>query len=488
MLDNPILQIADSGARGNISNLVQLSAMRGLMVSPSNTILEVPIKSSFCEGLSPIEFFISTHGARKGMADTALKTAVSGYLTRRLVEATQDLVITEHDCKSSNSFIIRDIMDSNQLVISSLANQAFGRFVLENVYNRQNELIIANDEIVTRLIAKKLTKKNGVTEIKARSVITCAAKSGICQKCFGYNPATPGLLIKKHEPIGIIAAQSIGEPGTQLTMRTFHTGGVASSSDITQGLSRIMELLDVSSSTKKEAKMTTTSGVVTDIKISRSRSKHIIITHSYTDSYGKQQAEDVKYLVNLDDNICVKKKQKVEQGDLLTVGNINIRNFMHTTNVFKVMKYILSEVKNVYFVQGIEICEKYIEIVLRKMFSKMRILDPGDSQFLLGAYVDVVIYSKINDLLIRADKKPAFGFPIVLGLKKIPLESKSFLSAISFQDTVRTLTNSAISGDIDNLEHIKENVLLGNLMPCGTGVLDELEIIEAGNESYLKEY
>ena len=487
--NNSILQIADSGARGNISNLVQLSALRGLMVSPSNTIIEVPIKSSFCEGLTPIEFFISTHGARKGMADTALKTADSGYLTRRLVEATQDLIISEYDCKSNSCFVIKDILDPNGSVISTVANQSYGRYVLQDVYNYKKKLIIGIDNIVTHEIAAKIAEDDTITQILVRSTITCISKTGICQKCFGYNPATPEMLIKKNEPIGIIAAQSIGEPGTQLTMRTFHSGGVASVGDITQGLTRIKELLDVATSPQKTAKLATVSGVVTEVmSTSALYKKQITITHEFTNKENKSEQEEVKYLVNYADNIVVKKNQKVRQGDLLTSGNVNIRDLLQTTSVFEVIKYILSEVKNVYFVQGIEICEKYIELVLRKMFSKMCITNPGDSKFLLGSYIDVVLYQEVNDALIRNGKTPAFGFAVVLGLKKIPLESKSFLSAISFQDTVRTLTNSAISGDIDRLEHIKENVLLGNLMPCGSGVLEESEIIELGNQSYLNEY
>ena len=485
--DNPIYKIAKSGARGNISNFVQLSGMRGLMVSPKGNIIDVPIKSSFKEGLSMIEFFISTHGARKGMADTALKTADSGYLTRRLVDAAQDIIIVEQECDSKIGFKIIDIKDNKtNSVIVPIKFRLYGRSLYKNLYDKNKKIIAKKGEIVDKKILSEI-EKSGINEAWIYTVINCNSINGVCSRCFGFD-------LSKHEivsvgtPIGVISAQSIGEPGTQLTMRTFHTGGVAGDKDITQGLPRIKELLDVTAPKGKVAIISETYGKVKKIEEFDNGNKHVIIENKFKNFKGKNEVEIIKYKVYFGDVLRVKINDNVIPGQKITDGSINLKELLSLTDIFTVYNYILKEILRVYTIQGIEISEKYIEIILKKMLSKIKIIYPGDSEFVYGSHIDIIDYKNTNAKLICENKKPAYGVSIILGLKKAPLEGKSVLSAISFQDTVRVLTNSAIRGRTDYLLGIKENIMLGKNIPCGTGLMSENEILIQGEKYFREKY
>lgn len=483
MQTNPMFRIAESGARGNISNFVQLSGMRGLMVSPKGKVIDIPIKSSFKEGLSMIEFFISTHGARKGMADTALKTADSGYLTRRLVDIVQDVIISSYDCGSSLGFKVRDIVDNKtNSVIISLLDRIYGRVLSEDLFDEKHKLIAKRNEVINKEIINKI-KNTHLKSLKIRTVFNCNAKDSVCALCFGYD-------LSKHEivslgtPVGVISAQSIGEPGTQLTMRTFHTGGVAGGQDITQGLPRIKELLDVTRPKGMVAKISQVNGTVVKIEEYNNGNKTVYIRN---DNLQKNK-EIIEYKINYADVLRVNKNDKVKIGQKLTDGNIDLKELLSITDIYTVQKYILKEIRRVYVLQGIQISEKYIEIILRRMLNKIRISNPGDSEFLVGSYIDINTYKKVNQELFLKGKKMAYGIGIILGLKKAPLEGKSFLSSVSFQDTVRVLTNAAIRGRVDKLKGIKENVMLGKIIPCGTGLMDDNVIIEMGNKAFEEKY
>ena len=486
-LKNPLYQILESGARGNISNFVQLVGLRGLMVSPSGDIIESPIKSSFIEGLSMIEFFLSTHGARKGLADTALKTADSGYLTRKLVDVAQDIIIKEQDCKTILNFNVKNIYDTKtDSVIISLKSRIISRVSAEDIYStiKPENIIVKKGEIITEGLADKIVANN-ILEVKIRNVLICNSKTGICSVCFGADLRT-GKLVELNIPVGILSSQSIGEPATQLTMRTFHTGGIADTTDITQGLPRIKELFDVITPSGNVALLSEVNGIVKNIK-STIDSTLINIERFY---YKKQQklSETITYNISADEILRVKVNEKVKIGQKLTDGNIDIKNLLHITDIYTVQKYLLKEITRVYALQGIQISEKYIETIIYKMLNKILILDPGDTLFLSGSYIDVNKFKYENLKLLNNNKSPAFGNLLVLGIKKAPLESESFLSAVSFQDTLRILSNSAIKNRIDHLKGIKENVIVGQLIPCGSSCISDIELIEKGNVSFNTEY
>ncbi len=472
---NPIFMMSDSGARGNISNFTQLVGMRGLMNNPKGEIIELPIKSSFIEGLTMSEFFISTHGARKGMADIALKTADSGYLTRRLVDVSQEIIIINQDCKTKNGYRISDIIDSKySSIIVSLYDRLIGRTLLENLTLKNNEIIDANT-IITKDIAAKIIKYH--KKVVIRSVLTCANKKGVCVKCYGINLAT-GEEVKEGEAVGIMAAQSIGEPGTQLTMRTFHTGGVAGGSDITQGLPRVKELLDITTPKGLIALIAEIEGEIIDIK---SEGNFYIITIK-----GKNATIPLKTQYNA--ILRAKKGDYVKRGQKLTEGAIDIKHLLKVAQIEDVQNYILKEIQKVYRLQGIEISDKYIEIIIRQMLRKVRVVDSGESDLLLNEIIDIGKLDDIQTKLFSNGKTPVTAKQIILGIKKAPLESTSFLSSASFQDTTRVLVKSIIKGSVDNLEGLKENVMLGNLIPAGTGLKTSEEIIEAGNLARKSEY
>lgn len=466
--------MSDSGARGNISNFTQLVGMRGLMNNPKGEIIELPIKSSFREGLTMSEFFISTHGARKGMADIALKTADSGYLTRRLVDVSQEIVVLNDDCHTNKGHEIADIIENKySSVIVSLYDRLIGRTLL-NPLEVKGEVIPANT-IITKQMAAKIVKVH--KKVTIRSVLTCANKRGVCVKCYGTNLAT-GEEVKQGEAVGIMAAQSIGEPGTQLTMRTFHTGGVAGGSDITQGLPRIKELLDITNPKGSIALIAEISGEITEIK---SEGNFYTITIK-----GKNATLPLKTQYNA--ILRVKKGDVVKRGEKLTEGSIDIKNLLKVGQVEDVQNYILKEVQKVYRLQGIEISDKYIEIIIRQMLKKGKVVEPNDSDLLPNQIMDIIELNEINTKLFAEGKEPIIYKPIILGIKKAPLESSSFLSSASFQDTTRVLVKSIIQGREDKLEGLKENIMLGNLIPAGTGLRNVDDLLRDGEEAKKVEY
>lgn len=475
---NPIYMMSDSGARGNASNFTQLAGMRGLMTNPSGRVIELPIKSSFREGLTVLEYFISTHGARKGLADTALKTADSGYLTRRLVDVAQDVIVREEDCGTDKGLLVRALMIGDE-VIETLEERLVGRFARKKVVHPETgEILVRENELIDEDIVKRIIEA-GIEEVWIRSAFTCNTRHGVCQKCYGRNLAT-GSVVDVGEAVGIIAAQSIGEPGTQLTMRTFHTGGVAGD-DITQGLPRIQELFEARNP-KGQAVITEISGVVTSITEGRDRQHEITIqgeveTRTYTAPYTAR----LKVAVN----------DRVERGQELTEGSIDPKELLRVRDVSAVQEYLLREVQNVYRMQGVEIGDKHIEVMVRQMLRKVKVTDPGETDVLPGTLLDVHQFTDANEKALREGKQPAIGRPVLLGITKASLETESFLSAASFQETTRVLTDAAIKGKTDELLGLKENVIIGKLIPAGTGMqryrkvqavpaheLEEQEVIE----------
>ncbi|WP_375317127.1 DNA-directed RNA polymerase subunit beta' [Spiroplasma endosymbiont of Virgichneumon dumeticola] len=476
-INNPIFMMWDSGARTNISNFTQLVGMRGLMNNPKGEVIELPIKSSFREGLNVSEFFISTHGARKGMADMALKTSDSGYLTRRLVDVSQDIIVTEFDCKTGNGFIISDIVDlKRNNIIVPLHDRLFGRYVQGDVVDANNNVIVPNNELITEKLVEAILQAK-VEKLNIRSVLTCEAGYGVCQKCYGVN-LTTGEIVAIGEAVGIIAAQSIGEPGTQLTMRTFHTGGVAGGSDITQGLPRIKELLDVTNPKGAVAIISEFEGKITEI-----REEQGIYTIAV-----KSKLDYKEYKTQYNAQLRIKTGDTVKIGQKLTEGAINIIQLLEVAGIIEVQQYILKEVQRVYRLQGIEISDKYIEIIVKQMLNRIFIFEGGDSSLLPGEIVDIKEFKQVNAKIIYAGKTPAFGRPLILGIKKAPLESDSFLAAASFQDTTRVLTNAVIKSKTDNLRGLKENVILGNLIPAGTGLMTTEQLLENGRDAREEEY
>lgn len=477
----------DSGARGNTSNFTQLVGLRGLMYNPKGEIIEVPVISSFSEGLTIYEFFISTHGARKGMTDIALKTADSGYLTRRLVDAAQEVIVTEDDCHTKKSFEVYDIIDTKtNTIIVPLYDRLVGRHVAEDIFDKHGNIIIQKNALISKKIAKEIVAANK-QRVKIRNVVTCEAKNaGVCTKCYGINLAY-NEPVKIGEAVGIIAAQSIGEPGTQLTMRNFHSGGVASGSDITQGLPRVKELFDVTIPKGRISVISKVEGRVSNINELDNNAYEIVVSYQRKDG-AKHITEDEVHHAKINSILRVKVGENVKICQKLTDGNVNLRELLEIGDVTEVHKYIIKEIQRVYRLQGIEISDKYVEIIVRQMLRQIAIIDPGDTELLPGSHIDVDKFYKVQKDMIKDGKRPAFGKPIIFGIKKAPLETDSWLAGASFQDTTRVLANAAVAGAVDHLRGLKENIIVGNLIPAGTGLLSSEEIIAAGEQALAERY
>ena len=464
---NNIFMMADSGARGSDKQIKQLAGMRGLMADTTGHTIELPIKSNFREGLDVLEYFMSAHGARKGMSDTALRTADSGYLTRRLVDVSQELIIHEVDCAKPGAPIpgmyVKAFMDGNE-VIESLQDRITGRYICENIVDKDGNILVKANHMVTpkraELICKKGVDKKGepLTQIKIRTILTCRSHSGVCAKCYGSNMAT-GEPVQVGEAVGIIAAQSIGEPGTQLTMRTFHSGGVAGG-DITQGLPRVEELFEARKP-KGLAIITEIAGTanLNDTK----KKREIIVTN-------KETGESKAYLIPYGSRIKVADGAELEAGDELTEGSVNPHDILRIKGLRAVQDYMIQEVQRVYRLQGVEINDKHIEVIVRQMLKKIRIEESGDTEFLPGTNVDRLEFEDVNEALEAEGKEPATGEQIIMGITKASLATNSFLSAASFQETTKVLTEAAIKGKVDPLVGLKENVIIGKHIPAGTGM------------------
>lgn len=453
---NPIFMMAHSGARGSKNQIRQLAGMRGLMADPSGRIIELPIRSNFREGLNVLEFFISTHGARKGLADTALRTADSGYLTRRLVDVSQDVIVREEDCGTDEGIYVEEIREGNE-IIERLADRIIGRVAAEDVVDNEGKIIVRRNELINEEEAEKI-EKAGITKVKIRSLLTCKSRHGVCRMCYGRDLAT-GELVNIGEAVGIIAAQAIGEPGTQLTMRTFHTGGVAGS-DITQGLPRVEELFEARKP-KGLAVISEISGVV---RINESKKRREVIVTDEENSISKT------YLIPYGSRLKVHDGQVIQAGDELTEGSVNPHDLLKIKGIFAVQTYLLQEVQKVYRLQGVEINDKHIEVIIRQMMRKVKVEDPGDTSMLPGELIDMFKFEEENKKAVEKGLKPATGRRALLGITKAALATDSFLSAASFQETTRVLTDAAIKGKVDPLLGLKENVIIGKLIPAGTGL------------------
>jgi len=464
---NNIFMMADSGARGSDKQIKQLAGMRGLMADTAGRTIELPIKSNFREGLDVLEYFMSAHGARKGMSDTALRTADSGYLTRRLVDVSQELIIHDSDCAAEGKEIpgmyVKAFMDGNE-EIESLQERITGRFSCEDLKDKDGNIIVKANHMITPKRAERVMKKavdeNGepLDTVKIRTILTCKCKNGVCAKCYGANMAT-GEAVQVGEAVGIIAAQSIGEPGTQLTMRTFHTGGVAGD-DITQGLPRVEELFEARKP-KGLAIITEFAGTAT---ISDTKKKReIIVTNDQT-------GESKAYLIPYGSRIKIQDGVHLEAGDELTEGSVNPHDILKIKGLRAVQDYMIQEVQRVYRLQGVEINDKHIEVIVRQMLKKIRIEERGDTEFLPGTMVDVLEFNEVNEQMEAEGKEAATGEQIMLGITKASLATESFLSAASFQETTKVLTEAAIKGKVDHLIGLKENVIIGKHIPAGTGM------------------
>ena len=481
---NNIFMMADSGARGSNQQIKQLAGMRGLMADTSGHTIELPIKSNFREGLDVLEYFISAHGARKGLSDTALRTADSGYLTRRLVDVSQDLVIRENDCsvgKSIPGMYVYEFVnekatadsDAKADVLESLKERITGRYLAEDVVDNEGNVVAKANTLVTPKRAEAIVA-TGKEEIKIRTILTCRSHIGVCAKCYGSNLAT-GQTVQVGEAVGIIAAQSIGEPGTQLTMRTFHTGGVAGD-NITQGLPRVEELFEA----RKPKTLAVLAEFGGEVSFAKTEKKTDIVI---TDSEGNSKA----YPVSRDTRVKVQEGQIVEKGEEITEGSENPHDIVRILGVRAVQDYMIREVQKVYRIQGVEINDKHIELIVRQMLKKIIIDEPGDSSFLPGSQVDTIDFTEVNEKLVEEGKTPATGTPIILGITKASLATNSFMSAASFQETTKVLTDAAINGKIDPLIGLKENVIIGKLIPAGTGMKRYAEVeLDTGIE-YVEE-
>ena len=460
---NPIFMMSDSGARGNISNITQLAGMRGLMGNTSGGTIELPVKRCFREGMTVSEFFIATHGARKGGTDTALKTADSGYLTRRLVDVSQDVIVREVDCGTDHGFIVREIRDtSRNAIVVKLFDRLVGRYALNDVINPNNgEVLVKGNTMINEESAKAIIDA-GITEVEIRSLFGCETKDGVCVHCYGRNLAT-GREVKVGEAVGIMAAQSIGEPGTQLTMRTFHTGGVAGS-DITQGLPRVQELFEARNP-KGEALISEIPGEIT--KIEEKNGCYLVTVTN--------ELEEKTYTTSFGAKLRVKKGDTVTNGGKITEGAIDPKKLLEVSDVKAVERYIVKEVQKVYSSQSIGISDKHIEVIVRQMLRKVFVIDAGDTDLIAGTRVSLNTFTAKNNEAIIAGKRPAVFSPLILGITKAALETDSFLSAASFQETTRVLTDAAIKGKTDYLHGLKENVITGHLIPAGRGLLSEEE-------------
>ena len=455
---NNIHMMSDSGARGSISNFTQLAGMRGLIAGPSGQIMELPITSNFREGLSVLEMFISTHGARKGMTDTALKTADSGYLTRRLVDVSQDVIVREDDCGTEGGILARELTQGNEEV-ESLEERILGRYAHQTVEHPETgEVIVKENEMITEDKAREIVN-SGHTEIHIRSVFSCNTRHGVCRKCYGRNLAT-GQEVEVGEAVGIVAAQSIGEPGTQLTMRTFHTGGVAGD-DITQGLPRVQEIFEARHP-KGQAVITEVTGEIESIEENPEANEKEVTVKGYTDTRTYKLTRNARMRVDVGDT--------VERGDALNEGSIDPKELIDVSGVAKLQEYMLKEVQYAYRSQGVEIGDKHVEVIARQMMRKVRILDPGDTNILPGELIDIHDFKDEVSETIKAGGQPATARPVLLGITKAALETNSFLSAASFQETTRVMTDAVIRGKSDDLIGLKENVIIGKQIPAGTGM------------------
>ena len=462
--DNPIFIMMNSKARGSISNFVQLAGMRGTMAKPNGEPVEIPIKSSFRDGLSVSEFFLSTHGARKGSADTALKTADSGYMTRRLVDVAQDLIVREEDCGTTEGVRVSAFRDDKDGIIEPLYDRILGRFTNKKVVDpTTKEVIVGENELITENVADKIIAA-GIEEVEIRTVLTCRTDHGVCCKCYGRNLAT-GNVVEIGEAVGTMGAQSIGEPGTQLTMRTFHTGGVAGGEDITQGLPRVEELFEARTP-KGKATIAEIDGTISKIEDQKGRTKIFI----------KNANEIREHLTAYGAKLRVEKGDKVSAGDRLTEGNVSPKELLVVTDPNTVQQYILKEVQKVYRSQGVDINDKHVELIARRMISQIRIIDSGDTNFLPSTVVSINKFAQGNRDVILQGKKPAVGQPILLGITKSSLQTDSFLASASFQETTRILTEAAVKGKVDHLHGLKENVIIGKLIPAGTGAKEYMDI------------
>ena len=464
---NNIFMMADSGARGSNQQIKQLAGMRGLMADTTGRTIELPIKSNFREGLDVLEYFMSAHGARKGLSDTALRTADSGYLTRRMVDVSQELIIRETDCCEGREDIpgmsVKAFMDGKE-TIEGLKDRITGRFSCEEIKDRDGNVIVKRNHMITPSRAARIlsagvnSEGQPVEEVKIRTILTCRSHIGICAKCYGANMAT-GEAVQVGEAVGIIAAQSIGEPGTQLTMRTFHTGGVAGD-DITQGLPRVEELFEARK--PKGLAIIAEFGGVATIKDTKKK-REVVITNDET-------GEAKTYLIPYGSRIKILDGVALEAGDELTEGSVNPHDLLKIKGIRAVQDYMLREVQRVYRLQGVDIADKHIEVIVRQMLKKVRIESSGDTEYLPGTLVDVLEYEDLNEALVKEGKEPADGKQIMLGITKAALATNSFLSAASFQETTKVLTEAAIKGKIDPLVGLKENVIIGKLIPAGTGM------------------
>ena len=482
---NNIFMMADSGARGSNQQIKQLAGMRGLMADTSGNTIELPIKSNFREGLDVLEYFISAHGARKGLSDTALRTADSGYLTRRLVDVSQDLIIRETDCSAGKqipgmyvySFVnnrATNSSDAKEDILEPLQERITGRYLAEDIVDpATGEVIVEANHLVTPKRAEAIIK-TGVDKVKIRTILTCRSHIGVCAKCYGTNMAT-GQTVQVGEAVGIIAAQSIGEPGTQLTMRTFHTGGVAGD-NITQGLPRVEELFEARKP-KMLAVLAEFGGTVSIVKTEKKT--EIVIT----DDEGNSKA----YPLSKDTREKVVEGQVVAKGEEITEGSENPHDIVRILGVRAVQDYLLREVQKVYRIQGVDINDKHIELIVRQMLKKIVVDEAGDSNFLPGSQVDTIEFQEVNEKLEEEGKKLATGTPIILGITKASLASTSFMSAASFQETTKVLTDAAINGKIDPLIGLKENVIIGKLIPAGTGMKRYQDIKISSTNNYIEE-
>jgi DNA-directed RNA polymerase subunit beta' len=475
----------DSGARSNITNYVQLAGLRGLMANNSKVLkafaannrlvrstVEVPVKSSFLEGLTGYEFYSSTHGARKGLTDTALNTAKSGYLTRRLVDVAQNIVVKEEDCGTDFGFITKNIIDSKDgTIIVALSERITGRFSNKEIYDAKGNTLIERNKLITPEIAAIIIKAK-INKVEIRSILGCNVRNGVCKKCYGIDLAT-NRVVNIGEAVGIIAAQSIGEPGTQLTMRTFHTGGVASGTDITDGFTRLIELIDAYDQpwgrpaiiSKSYGKVTKIEERIQNIK------KNIFETIVYVESIAKDGSLIKEYAYNFETGrkLRVKKNDTVIPGQKIVEGPIILKELLNITDARTVQNYLLKEIQRLYRMQGIAISDKYIEIIIRQMLSKILINDPGDSKFFAGSLVSTHDYELENANLLDKNKKVAYGNVVIKGAKQTPLLSESFLASASYQETAKILVHASISGQTDFLEGLKENIIVGHKIPAGTG-------------------
>ncbi|MGX7111827.1 DNA-directed RNA polymerase subunit beta' [Gemella cuniculi] len=471
---NPIYMMSDSGARGNASNFTQLAGMRGLMASPSGRIMEMPVRSSFKEGLTVLEYFISSHGARKGLADTALKTADSGYLTRRLVDVAQDVIVRENDCGTSRGLRVAALKNGTD-EIESLQERLEGRYSKETVVHPETgKVIVEEGQLITLDMAKEI-ENAGIESVVIRSAFTCNSRHGVCEKCYGKNLAT-GEKVEVGEAVGTIAAQSIGEPGTQLTMRTFHTGGVAGA-DITQGLPRIQELFEARNP-KGKALISEVDGTVTKVEIDTNHVRRIYVLSDIGEEREYQDYGSSRMLVKEDD--------RVKRGQALTEGSIEPKELLSIAGLEAVQSYLLTEVQKVYRMQGVEISDKHVEVMVRQMLRKVRVINAGDTDLLPGSLVDIHRFTDENKKILEHRGNMATAKPVILGITKASLETESFLSAASFQETTRVLTDAAVKGKVDKLMGLKENVIIGKLIPAGTGMA-KYNNIEVKHEDSLEQ-